>query len=583
MSRRAPATRWDRETLFSLSNEDPAASALCRLPTCPRVNRVRKLSHHPVAERARRTAAARTPRQRWLGMVAICGATFMLLVDVTIVQVALPTIQRAFHASFTDLQWVISAYALTLSAFILTSGSLADRFGRTRIFVAGVAVFTVSSVMCGAATGPVFLNLARALQGVGGAAMFATSLALIGQEFHGSDRAKAIGIWGATVGGAVAIGPLVGGAITSGLGWRWIFFINVPVGVATVVMAIRLLPNVGDPEARRVDAGGLLTFSGVLFLLNFALLRGTAKGWSDPLIVACFAGSALLLVAFIVVETRQVRPMFDMSLFRNAGFCGVSIATFAIGMGMFAMYPYITLYLQNDLGYSPFAGGLRMLPSTLLAFAVPLATRRLTEKIPAGVVLGSSLMLTAVGLATMDMLTIHSGWTALLAGLILTGLGVGLANPSIAKIGLGVVHPARTGMASGISNTMRIAGLATGIAAIGAAFQDRISSGLTAVLHTVPRGLAEGVAAGGTQAAYSFGGGRPQITGPFIHAAGVAFAGAMNEIFVIGAVIVAAGALAAFALVRARHFFGASPGAGSESGSRPDPASSPEPEPATSR
>lgn len=493
--------------------------------------------------------------RRWLGLVAICGATFMLLVDVTIVQVALPSIQRAFHASFTDLQWVISAYALTLSALILTSGSLSDRYGRKRVFIAGVAAFTISSLMCGVATGSLFLNLARACQGIGGAAMFATSLALIGQEFQGFDRAKAIGIWGATVGGAVAVGPLVGGAITSGIGWRWIFLVNVPIGVATVVAAVRLLTNVRDPEAKTSDLPGLTTFSTALFLLNFALLQGSTHGWSSRLILGCLAGSAALLVIFVAVEVRQSRPMFDMSLFRNPGFCGVSIGTFAIGMGMFALFPYLTLYLQDDLGYSALGGGLRLLPATMLVFVIPVATRRWTERVPPGVVLGTGLLLTSVGIAAMGFLTGSSGWTALLPGLLLTGVGIGIANPSIAKIGLGVVHPSRTGMASGISNTMRIAGLATGIAALGAALQARVTSEVRILLPGAPGGLPAVIASGGRQAAVASFAGHPYPRSVISSVSTHSFASGMNEICLIGAAIVFSGSLAAFALVRARHFF----------------------------
>ncbi len=501
------------------------------------------------------TAADGSARdRRWLGLVAICGATFMLLVDLTIVQVALPTIQRQFRASFTDLQWVISAYALPLSALILTCGSLSDRVGRKRIFIAGVGVFTFASALCGLATGAMFLNLARALQGVGGAAMFATSLALIGQEFHGQERAKAISAWGATVGGAVAIGPLIGGAITSGIGWRWIFFVNIPIGAATVFMAVPLLVNVRDPEARSADVLGLVSFSGALFLLNFALLRGAADGWGSSLIVGCSAGSPLLLAAFIVAELRQRRPMFDLSLFRNAGFCGVSLGTFAIGMGMFGLLPYLTLYIQNDLGYSPFAGGLRLLPATVLTFLVPLATRRLTERLPAGAVLGAGLTICAGGLLAMDVLTGASGWTALLPGLVLTGTGVGVANPSIAKIALGVVQPARAGMASGISNTMRVAGLATGIAALGAAFQAGVSSDLGRILPGASAKLAAVVAAGGRSAALASARGGPLARHAVGVAAGRAFASSMDEIVVIGAAVVGLGALGAFLLVRERHF-----------------------------
>jgi EmrB/QacA subfamily drug resistance transporter len=467
----------------------------------------------------------------------------MLLVDITIVQVALPTMQRSLHASFSDLQWVISAYALSLSALILTQGSLADRFGRKRIFMMGLAVFTVASFGCGMSHSPTELIAARALQGVGGAAMFATSLALIGQDFQGSARSAAIAVWGATVGGAVAIGPLVGGALTSAFGWQWIFYVNVPIGVATLLVSRRMV-NVTDPNATRLDWGGLVTFSGGLFLLVLGLTRGNDDGWSSARIEAMLGGAAVLLVLFVLVELRQERPMFDLSLFRKPAFTGVSIATFGIGAGMFALLPYLTLYLQNDLGLSPLQGGERLLPLTTLSFIVPLASRPVTERVPAGLTLCVGLAVSAVGIWLFTGLTVASTWTALLPGLLVGGVGVGLVNPAIAKIALGVVPPQRAGMASGISNTFRIGGVATGVAALGAVFQQRLQSTLQgSVGARQAPGLARAVAAGGTQAAAKISGNNPTVVMGAHHA----FVSGMNLVIMVGAITVAVGA--AFAVL----------------------------------
>jgi len=490
--------------------------------------------------------------RRWWALIAICGGTFMLLVDVTIVQVALPRIQRDLGASFTDLQWVIDAYALTLSALILTSGALADRIGRKRVFIGGLTLFTLASLLCGLSGDVTLLILARGLQGFGGAAMFATSLALIAQEFQGPERGAAIAVWGATVGGAVAIGPLIGGALTEAIGWQWIFFVNIPVGAATIAISLTRMVNVRDPDSERLDYGGLITFSGSLFLLIFGLLRGTDEGWGSTQIVGVLAGAVVLMAAFLVVELRQERPMFDLSLFRNRAFCGVSFATFAIGAGMFAMFPYITLYIQNALGFSPLAGGVRLLPATILTFVVPLATRRLTGRIAPGVLLGGGLMLTALGLVLMNGLTVSSHWTALLAGLILTGIGIGLANPAIANIALGVVPPQRSGMASGISNTFRIAGLAVGVAALGAAFQSRLGSSLHSSLGGDQGTLAKAVASGGTRAAGAASHGSAPVIAASLHA----FVSALNEILLLGAGLVLVGGLVGVALVRAKDFHG---------------------------
>ncbi len=506
-------------------------------------------------------------RRRWT-LVAVCCATFMLLVDVTVVQVALPTIQRHLGGSFTDLQWVIDAYALTLAAFILTCGSLADRFGRKTVFVGGIAVFTLASILCGAAGSTDLLIGARALQGFGGAAMFATGLALIGQEFHGPERGKAIAAWGATVGVAVALGPLIGGGLTDTLGWRWIFFVNAPVGVMTVVLAVTRMVNIGDPDAKRLDWAGLVTFSGALFLLMLGLLRGNEEGWGSALIVSLLAGSVLMLVCFVAAELHHPRPMFDLTLFRNNGFVGVSVATFAIGAGMFAMYPYLTFYLQNDLGYSPLEGGLCLLPSTVLCFVVPLATRRLVENRSPGLALGAGLAVTAVGLALMHGLTVGSSWTALIPGLVLTGIGIGFANPAIARVGLGVVPPERSGMASGISNTCRIGGLATGVAALGAIFQRHLASSLTAQLGHPSAQLAKVLASAGAKTAGASAPGEHGVLAAAHHA----FVSGINLILLIGAVLVMLGAVAGVALVRARDFH--RPG---EAAAPPRPGTTPAP------
>ncbi|MBV8527288.1 MAG: MFS transporter [Candidatus Dormibacteraeota bacterium] len=499
-----------------------------------------------MAETAPASAGAPAARRSWWTLVAVCGASFMLLVDVTIVQVALPSVQRELSGSFSDLEWVISAYALTLAALILSSGSLADRFGRQRIFAAGIVIFTVFSLVCGLSTTSTMLIAARAAQGVGGAAMFATSLALIGQEYRGEDRFKALAFWSATIGGAVSAGPLLGGVLTGWLGWRWIFFINLPIGVVTLLLALTRIPNVHDPEAKRLDVSGLVTFSLALFFLIFALIRGDEEGWASAQVLGSFAGAAILLGVFAYAEHHQARPMFDLSLFRKPAFSGVNIATFAIGAGMFAMFLYITLYLQTVLGYSPLQGGLRVLPITSFAFIVPLVSRRFTERMAPGVVLGSAMLLVAAGLSLMHGLTTTSDWTSLLPGMIVGGIGIGLANPAIARIALGVVPPQRSGMASGINNTFRIAGLATGVALLGAIFQQVIAASLTTSLGRPAGALAQVVASTGTQS--------PAVANnPAVTAiARRAFLLGLNDIFIVGAFIALAGAVAAFSLIRGR-------------------------------
>src|SRR3954463_13387174 len=313
--------------------------------------------------------------RKWWTLIAVSVATFMLLLDITVVNTALPSIQEDLNATFTDLQWVVDAYTLSLAALVLSAGVLADRLGRRRVFAVGLAIFTFASLLAGLATDPTFLNLARALQGVGGAVMFAVSLALVAQEFDaGRDRGMAMGVYGATIGVAVAVGPLVGGALTQGLGWESIFFLNVPIGIAAIVITQTKLRETRDPNASSIDWGGLVTFSSSLFLLVLALLRGNDEGWGSPLIVGLLAGAALLMAAFGAIERGVEQPMLPLDLFRRRAFTGVQLAAFALSGSMFAIFLYLTLYLQNYLGYSPLDAGIRYLPITVASFfAAPLA------------------------------------------------------------------------------------------------------------------------------------------------------------------------------------------------------------------
>jgi EmrB/QacA subfamily drug resistance transporter len=466
----------------------------------------------------------------------------MLLLDITVVNVALPNIQHDLHASLTGLQWVVDAYALTLAALILTAGTLADRYGRRLLFTVGVVVFTLSSLLCGLAWSIAVLDVARALQGVGGAALFATALALIGAEYGGPDIGDAIAVWGATIGVAVASGPLVGGILTDTFGWRSVFFVNVPVGAFALWIALTRMGESRDPQATTTDVWGLLSFSGSLFLIVFGVLRGNAEGWSSALILGSLIGGALLLAVFVAVEHRQARPMLDLALFRSPAFVGVSLATFAIGAGMFALFPYLSIYLQEILGYSPLGAGLRFLPLTVFVFVVPLVSRRLAPGASLRWLLTGGLVLVAAALLLMHGLTASSRWTALLPGLIVAGIGIGFANPTIAAAALRAVDPSRTGMASGINNACRLTGVAVGVAALGAILEDRISASLVSSIG--PRGehLASAVAATGTRVAA----GRPAL----VHPATVAFVSGLNTVLIVSCVVVVAGALAAGLLMR---------------------------------
>lgn len=290
--------------------------------------------------------------QKWWTLTAVVAGVFMLVLDITIVNVALPAIGQDFHSSLSDLQWVIDAYALALAAGLLTAGSLADLWGRRRLYAVGTAVFTAGSLLCALATGPLFLSLARTGQGVGGAIVWATSLALLSDAFQGRERGVAFGIYGGVLGIAVAVGPVLGGALTSGLSWRWIFWVNVPIGIAVAVATLTKLRESRNPAASRPDWLGFVTFSAALALLVYGLISA-GDGWSQPKVYGTLIGAAVLLAVFLVLEAVQQHPMLDLSLFRKPTFNGGLVAAVGLNGSIYTLITYLVLYLQQHLGFSP--------------------------------------------------------------------------------------------------------------------------------------------------------------------------------------------------------------------------------------
>ena len=501
--------------------------------------------------------------RKWWTLIAVCTATFMLLLDITVVNVALPDIQQSLHSSFSDIQWVVDAYSLTLAAFLLTAGVIGDMFGRREVFAVGLGVFSVASLTCGLSTTSLMLNLSRAAQGVGGAIMFATSLALIAAAFTGKERGTAFGIYGAVLGGAVAVGPLVGGAITTGIGWRWIFFVNVPIGIVAIAMTLSKIQESQDPNHRRVDWIGFVSFSAALFMLVFALIRGNDDGWTSPLIVGLLAGAVVLLTVFLVAEWRQTDPMLDLTLFKRPAMTGVSLSAFTLSASIFAMFLYLTLYMQDDLGIGPLAAGARFLPLTVMAFIVAPIAGKLTVRIQTRYLLGSGLFLIALGCLLMATTKPDSQWTVLLPGFIIAGIGIGTVNPVLASSAISVVPPERSGMASGANSTFRQVGIATGIAGLGSVFQSQIQSHTLNALHSTPAGQ-EVLAHGGpaVQAAVLSGAvhraaallpseaSRAALLGAYRSG----FSATLNTLMIIATVIALIGSIGAFALVRQRDF-----------------------------
>ncbi len=404
-------------------------------------------------------------------LAVVCLATAMLMLDIAVVNTALPHIARELHSGLTGVQWVVDAYTLALATVVLSAGSLADRFGRRRIFVSGMVLFTVSSLACALARSIAVLDGARAVQGAAAAMLFASSLAILADAYPAPvERAKAFALYGATIGASFAVGPLVGGALTSGFNWQAVFYVNLPLGVLALAASFVWLRESNDPEARRLDWSGQATLTAGLFLLVLALLRANQDGWGTTSIVVELAGGGALLLAFVLVERRVREPMLPLGLFRDRAFTGAQVAAFSISGSFFALFLYTTLYLQEVLHLSPFDTGLVYLPGTIVMFIVSAASAQLTGRTSPGALISAGMILVAAGLAMMTLADVNSTWLALLPGLLVVCIGTGLVNPALAAVALGSVDTAQSGLAAGINDAFRQGGIAVGVAAFGALF-----------------------------------------------------------------------------------------------------------------
>ena len=485
----------------------------------------------------------------------------MLLLDITIVNVALPSIQHSLHSTFSDLQWVVDAYALTLAALLLTGGSLADMYGRRRLYLVGLALFTLASVLCGSAQSPLMLEISRGLQGVGGAVMFAVSLALLAQTFHGRDRGTAFGVWGAVTGVAVAIGPLLGGALVSGISWRWIFFVNVPIGIGASILTAARVQESRDPNPKRPDWPGFVFFTAGLASLVYGLIESGRTSFTATRVVACFVAAAVLIAAFLVTERVSDHPMFDLALFRLPTFSGGAIAAFGISASIFSMFLYLTLYVQDVLGYSAFQTGLRLIVASAAIFVVAAPAGRLSSHFPIRLLIGPGLLLVGGGLLWMRGLDASSSWTHLIPGLIMSGAGVGFINPPLASTAVGVVPPRRAGMASGINSTFRQIGIATGIALLGTLFSSRLRDAVASAVGAHPVGISAPAITHALQNgqakllfAHVGANGSPQQLAALQQITRGSFTTALNHILLVAAVIAFACGVLSFVLIRQQDF-----------------------------
>jgi EmrB/QacA subfamily drug resistance transporter len=406
--------------------------------------------------------------KKWWTLAAVSVGLFMIMLDNTVVNVALPSMRRSLHMSLSELEWVVAGYALTFAAFMLIGGKLADFFGRRLIFMAGLAVFTGASLACGFAPSGGFLIGARVVQGLGGAMMNPATLSIITATFAPRERGRAIGIWAGVSAMALAIGPLVGGLLAEHVNWNWIFFINVPVGLAGLLLAPILIDESRDTSAeQRLDVPGLATSALGLFSLTYAFIEANNYGWTSARILGAFAIAAVSLVTFVLLERHQRAPMLDLSLFRNRTFSGANASMLFVGLAMFGTFFYVSLYMQNVLGYSPVEAGASFLPMTILIILIAPRAGALTDKIGSRWLVGIGMTLLALMLFYYSTLGANESFWALLPGLLLGGFGMGLTMTPVTAAAMSAVAVDKAGVGSAVLNSARQVGGSLGIAIMG--------------------------------------------------------------------------------------------------------------------
>jgi EmrB/QacA subfamily drug resistance transporter len=477
------------------------------------------------------TTAVKAPHKNWT-LLAISLGTFMLLIDITIVVVALPDIRSSLHTSFSDVQWTVDAYSLSLAALLLPTGSLGDILGRRRVFALGLGIFTVASLLCGLSSSGTELIIWRAIQGIGGATVFATSLALLAQTFHGRERGFAFGVWGAVAGISTALGPLLGGALTSGLSWHWIFYVNLPIGIFAIAITLTRVQEFRPPQHRRIDPIGFGLFTLGLTALVYGLIESGFKGWGSTQVIVSVTIAGASLAAFPIAELFISEPMFDLALFKKPTFVGGSIAAFGMNGSLYALFLYIVLYFQNAEHFSALGCGWRLAIITAGALVTAIPAGRLSARIPVRFLIGPGLLLVGIGLLLMRGLSADSSWTHLIPGFVVAGIGSGMVNAPLASTAVGVVQPQDAGMASGINTTFRQIGVATAVAALGSIFAAKLSDATHATL-----------------AAH--------------------YAGALNELALITGLLALIAAVCALVLIRPKDFIAHAPAPGGQGSAAP--------------
>jgi len=408
-----------------------------------------------------------TERSKWIVLVLVCLAQFMVILDATIVNVALPSIQTDLHLSEANLQWIVNAYTLVFGGFLLLGGRAGDLIGRKRLFLAGLVVFTVASLLNGLAVNEGMLIATRALQGLGAAFVSPAALSIISTTFsEGRDRARALGVWAAIAIGGAAVGLILGGLLTQLLSWPWIFFVNVPVGIVTFILSLRLIPESRDEHAERAfDVAGAVTVTGGLMSLVYAIVKSESAGWTSATTIGFFVLSAVLLVSFVVIEQRSKAPLVRLSIFRVRSLLTANVVMLLVACGMFAMFFFNTLYIQRVLGYGPLEAGLAFLPFTAGVMVSAGLAAQFAPRVGVRLVAGIGMVVTALGMLLLVRLPVDGSYvTDVLPALVVTSLGMGAVFMPLTLIATTGLKDEDQGLASGLFNTSQQIGGALGLA-----------------------------------------------------------------------------------------------------------------------
>jgi EmrB/QacA subfamily drug resistance transporter len=415
--------------------------------------------------------------RRWWTLGALCFALFMIMLDNTVVNVALPAIRADLGISVSELEWTVAAYALTFASLLLTGGKLGDLTGRRRIFIIGLTIFTLSSLACGLSSSAPQLISARAVQGIGAALMMPATLSIISATFDARERGMAIGIWAGVSALALAIGPLLGGIITEHISWNWIFYVNVPIGVLAVLAAIFVVPESRDTSReQRLDLPGLLTSGIGLLALVYALIEGHQYGWTSARIIGLFVVAAVALAAFVLLEMHQRLPMLDLTLFRNGTFLGANIVAILVTLAMFGIFVFFPIYMQTFRGWSPIQAGAALLPWTLMVVIFAPIAGKLSDRVGSRWLMAGGMTVVAACCLLLSTVTLHSTFWNMLPAFLLGGLGMSFVMTPMSAAAMGAAPVAKAGVASGVLNTFRQVGVALGIAITGAIVANRAAA-----------------------------------------------------------------------------------------------------------